>query len=184
MARSKDSERQPLTTSRRDALKLAGAATVGGVAATLASGRPAAADTPATTASQTFAVEIDGIEYRNIQLQLIDSSSDVKLALKPSGSAIATPGGLDSQTIVLQQPWTYSGLSWLNWRTLVLKGKPAAYRKTIVVILYNDELVPVERFTFSNAWPASYVGPTLGGSSPDLVETITCVYEDLVVKVA
>jgi len=183
MARSDRSKAQPLMTTRREALKLAGAATVGGVAATLASGEPAGANVrTAAAATQNFSVEIDGVIYTVLSVQLINNHSDVKFVLQSSGSATAIPGAVASQEIVLQRAWSSSKADWLQWRALVLEGKSTSYRKGIAVTIYNQELIPVDRFTFKNAWPAGYVGPTLAtDGSQDLVETITCVYEGLVV---
>jgi phage tail-like protein len=170
-------------TTRREALKLAGAATVGGVAATLASGSPAGANVrAAAAATQNFSVEIDGIISTVQSVRLISNQSDVKFVPQPSGSATATPEGLAFQEIVLQRAWLSSKTDWIQWRTLVLEGKTTSYRKNVAVTIYNAESVPVELFKFSNAWPAAYVGPTLAtDGSQDLVETITCVYQGLVV---
>jgi phage tail-like protein len=186
MTRSDGSETHPLTTTRREALKLAGAATVGGVAATLASGAPVGADVRAVVpTAQRFSVTIDGLVFSAIlSLQLINSQSDVDFVLQPSGSATAVPSGLASQAIVLQRAWSSSKTDWIQWRALVLEGKTTVYSKNIAVEILAANLDVIERFTFSSAWPASYVGPTLAAAvgSQHLVESITCVYEDVVVS--
>jgi phage tail-like protein len=167
-------------TSRRDALKMAGAAAVGGFATTLSSSAPAGAALRAAAISGRFSVEIDGVFVVGLQMvEPITTESAVSYASDPSTGAItASPGPLDNQSVVLTKDWSNTS-EWYNWRQSVVAGK--TMRKAVVIrILDRTSSAEVARYTLSRAWPSKYTGPSYSvKNSGHLSESITVVYETL-----
>jgi phage tail-like protein len=166
-------------TTRREALKLAGATAIGGLAASLASSAPAgAAVGSAFAVTNRFSMEVDGVMIAGVrEVETIESASQVVYVPGPSGGVSAQPGPVTAQTVRVTKDWSNTH-EWYDWRQTVLNGK--VDRKSISVIFHNDAGAEVGRMNFFNCWPSSYTGPTLRAKqSGRATETIEIVFETL-----
>ncbi|GIK55945.1 MAG: phage tail protein [Chloroflexi bacterium] len=90
------------------------------------------------------------------------------------------PGRLKWENITLKRGITSSMDIW-NWRKQVEDGNVDAARHNGSVVMYNQQLAPVARWNFENAWPVKVSGPQPKADSNEIgVEELTIAHEYIV----
>ena len=96
-----------------------------------------------------------------------------------NGSSRKLYGRAKFENIVLKQGVT-SNMALVEWRDQVLQGEDP--RRNGSIVLRANDHTEVRRFTFINAWPVSWEGPSLNSGGSDLmVETLELAIEGIVV---
>jgi len=76
----------------------------------------------------------------------------------------------------LQYGVTDSSLAIYDWRRLVEEGKIDEARRSVAVVLLDEEGAPATRWEFRRAWPARYGAPTLDATRSEVaIETLEIV---------
>lgn len=87
------------------------------------------------------------------------------------------PGRLKWGDITFKRGITASMDIW-KWRRMVEEGKVDEARTNGSIIMLDQELTPVARWDFENAWPSKISGPQLQSDSTNYgVEELTIVHE-------
>jgi len=90
---------------------------------------------------------------------------------------LKVPGRLKWGDITLKRGLTSSMDLW-EWRKMVEEGTVKGARKNGSIIMFNQELQPVAKWDFKNAWPSKITGPAPKSDGNDLsLEEITIVHE-------
>lgn len=90
------------------------------------------------------------------------------------------PGRLKWENITLKRGITSSMDIW-NWRKQVEDGNVDGARHNGSVVMYNQQLAPVARWNFENAWPVKVSGPQPKADSNEIgVEELTIAHEYIV----
>jgi phage tail-like protein len=130
-----------------------------------------------------FRVEIAGITQAGFcEVVIPDSTSEV-IAVRDGTDATAAvrkqSGLLTNGNLVLKWGMTAS-LELYNWRKSVEQGKISLARRSIAVILVDEEGNDAARWEFSNAWPSKYKGPDLNAQGNEVAfETLEIVFESM-----
>jgi phage tail-like protein len=128
-----------------------------------------------------FLLEIDGVAKAGFNhCRLLASSTDV--IEYREGNEPPTPrklAGLNRYgPLELQYGVTADGIALAEWYELVQQGKVDDARRSIAVVLLDEEGAPAARWEFRNAWPARYEAPTLDAErSAVAIETLEIVHE-------
>lgn len=131
-----------------------------------------------------FAVELDGITRMGFKdCSGLDSSSEVSKYREGTDSTLAQrqiPGLLSFSHITLKRGVTDDSALW-EWRDSIAKGTPI--RRTISIILRNDQGDEKIRWNIKNAWPVKWTGPSLDAASNALaLETLELAHEGIEVQ--
>ncbi|MCL4264260.1 MAG: phage tail protein [Anaerolineae bacterium] len=90
------------------------------------------------------------------------------------------PGRLKWENITLKRGITSSMDIW-NWRKQVEDGNVDAARHNGSVVMYNQQLAPIARWNFEQAWPVKVSGPQPKADSNEIgVEELTIAHEYIV----
>ena len=168
MTESRGASNEVSSTSRRDLLKMTGAATLAGATAIAAGAETAGAATrrfpSASSAGLRVAVQINGVAVAGlISVDSIESTSDVTYELNSgTGTITSNPGTPTVQAVVLSKDWSNTS-EWYKWRKAVLDGK--VDRRSVSVIFLNDAGKVSARMNFYNCWPSKWKGPELNARS-------------------
>jgi phage tail-like protein len=130
-----------------------------------------------------FRVEIDGIQLAGFhEASGLDSGQetiDYREGNEKTSSVRKLPGLRKYSNIVLKRGITQDDELW-QWRKLVTDGNIAQARRNGAIILIDDQGADVVRWTFVNAWPVKYVGPSLNATGNDVaIETLELAHEGL-----
>lgn len=87
------------------------------------------------------------------------------------------PGRLKWNDITLSRGIT-SNMDLWTWRKQVEDGDIDGARSNLSIIMYDQALTEVARWTISNGWPSKLTAPT-GSSSAVGVESVTIVHEHM-----
>jgi len=128
-----------------------------------------------------FLLEIDGIAKAGFSHCRLPSSSTAVVEYR-EGNEAPTPRKLaglnDYGPLVLRSGVTDDSVALAEWRHLVEAGKVGEARRTIAVVLLDEEGATAARWEFRNAWPARYEGPRLDANrSAVAIETLEIVAE-------
>jgi len=131
-----------------------------------------------------FAVELDGITRMGFKdCSGLDSSSDVSKYREGTDSTLAQrqiPGLLTFTHITLKRGVTDDRALW-DWRDSIAKGTPI--RRTISIILRNDQGEEKIRWNVKNCWPVKWSGPSLDAAANALaIETLELAHEGIEVQ--
>lgn len=86
----------------------------------------------------------------------------------------------DFGNLSLEKGTTDDSLALFEWRKLVEQGKLEAARRTIAVVVLDEEGEPGPRYEFQRAWVRQYDAPDLDASGGDVaVESIEIVHEGM-----
>jgi phage tail-like protein len=132
--------------------------------------------------SYLFALDVQGVikgyftecsgigSETEIAEQKVVNEKGVQVVLK-------IPGRLKWGDITLKRGLTSKMDLW-DWRKMVEDGVVKGARKNGSIIMFNQELKPVAKWDFKNAWPSKISGPTPKSDGNDLsLEEITIVHE-------
>lgn len=121
-----------------------------------------------------FFTEISGLgsEHEVVEHKVVD----------PNGNDLvqALPGRLKWQPISLKRGITKVRDVW-DWRKMVEDGKVDQARSNGTITMFNQELQPIARWEFVNAWPSKVSGPQLQSDSNSFgIEEMTIVHEGII----
>ncbi|MDX1747466.1 MAG: phage tail protein [Halobacteriales archaeon] len=128
-----------------------------------------------------FILEIDGIAKAGFSTcQLPASTTDV-IDYREGNERSRTRklAGLTRYSpLILKNGVTDASLELVDWRTLVEQGKLEEARRSIAVVLLDEEGSAGPRWELSQAWPRRYVGPDLDACGKGVaIETLEIVTE-------
>lgn len=87
----------------------------------------------------------------------------------------------DFGNLSLEKGTTDDSIALFEWRKLVEQGKLEEARRTIAVVVLDEEGEPGPRYEFQRAWVREYDAPDLDASGGDVaVESIEIVHEGMV----
>lgn len=129
-----------------------------------------------------FLVEIDGITQAGFSEVTVSDSTQEPIEYR-EGNAPPTvqklPGLIKYGNVSLKWGITDS-LDLYNWRKEVEDGKIKDARKSIAIVIWDDEGNPVTRWEFSQAWPTKYDAPDLNATANEIaIETLEIAHEGM-----
>ena len=130
-----------------------------------------------------FIVEIAGMPQANFcEVLLPESASDVIAVRDGTESSFTVrkqAGLVNYGTLILKFGLT-SSLDLYNWRKMIEQGKVNSNRRSMAVVLLDEEGKDVARWEFTNAWPSKYKGPDLNAQANEMaIETLEIVFESM-----
>ena len=176
--------------SRREALKFAGAAALGGAVVTSLGASPVGAVTShalgaSAIPNNKFSVVIGGVTQAHVtSFSDNGAPADPLTENDPTTGALLTsrPGKNSAGKIVITKDWSNTS-EWYKWRKAVLDGK--VERKSISIIYHDDAGGESGRANYTNAFPISWSPPQVfatAKSSGHAQETIELSYETMVMQ--
>jgi len=165
-----------LNLDRRTALK---ALTAAGIGAAVSGGSASAEDRESAALpdrrgpyrNHRFLVEIDGIAIAGFSEVLLPETviQDVEYREgtdPPIARELA--GANRADTLVLKKGVTTDSIALFEWVKQARQGKVESARRTIAVVLLDEEGNPGPRWEFKQAWPIRYDAPDLDAHSDDV----------------
>ncbi len=130
-----------------------------------------------------FRVEISGIDQGGFrEVSIADSSQDpieYREGTHPP-TMRKIPGLIKYGNVTLKWGVTDS-MDLYNWRKAIEDGKTAGSRKTMAVVLVDEEGKEKSRWEFSNAWPTKYDPADLNATANEIaIETLEIAHEKMV----
>lgn len=130
-----------------------------------------------------FLLEIDGVSIAGFSQATIPESTTEPVEYR-TGSEPPTMRKLSGLTsygnLTLQIGVTDNSIELFEWRRLVEQGDMASARRTIAVILLDEEGNPAARWRFREAWPTNYDAPDLDSSGNEVaIESLEIVHEGM-----
>jgi phage tail-like protein len=129
-----------------------------------------------------FLVEIDGIIQGGFNEVTIPDSAQEPIEYR-EGTDQPTmrkiPGLIKYGNVVLK--WgTTDSMELYEWRKAVEDGKTASARRSMAVIVLDEEGNATSRWEFSDAWPTKYDSPDLKASGSEIaIETLEIAHEGM-----
>ena len=128
-----------------------------------------------------FLVEIDGIQTAGFSSCNIPESRIEVIEYREgsdlSNSTRKLPGRVKYSNLLLRRGLTSSLTLW-TWYKNVLAGN--LDRRTVVVTLLDESRNPIIKWTFINAWPTRYEGPSLQAKGDDVaIESLEIAHEGM-----
>jgi len=128
-----------------------------------------------------FLLEIDGIAKAGFSRCRIPDSSTAVVEYR-EGNDQPTPrklaGSTEYGSLELRYGVTTDAAELYEWRHLVEQGAVDEARRSIAVVLLDEEGQPAARWELRNAWPTRYAAPTLdAGRSAVAIETLEVACE-------
>lgn len=121
-----------------------------------------------------YFTEVSGIgsETETVEQKVV-TEKGVQVVLK-------VPGRLKWGDITLKRGITSDMQIW-QWRKMVEDGDVKGARKNGTITMFSQELTPVAKWTFKNAWPQKVSGPTPKSDGNDIgMEELVIVHEYIV----
>ncbi len=163
--------------SRRDALKLAGALALGGVAGVLTSAGDAhAAGGPRATVT-SFQVEIDGSVVQGLEsVEGIEGEVNVVEFRGGDGAVHFVQGAPKPPRMLLTRTWNLRA-EFLHWWQMVGRGD---FVKGLSIVFLDAAGQEVQRLNFSDCWPTKWIGPSMDAqNSGHPTESLEIVWESV-----
>ena len=131
-----------------------------------------------------FALEIDGVAIANfMECSGLKTSTQV-FELEEGGvnhRVHKLPGQSRWENVTLRYGVT-SDTSLLNWRNELLEDGSQS-RRNGAIIVKNNAMEEVRRYSFVNAWPVAYEGPSFAAGGSELaVEMIEIAHHGLTIS--
>lgn len=135
--------------------------------------------------SAKFRIEIDGIitaAFLSVSGIDVDvTPSDYRNGNDKTSNSRKLPGEAKFSNLILRRGIT-KDLSLWQWMQQTFAGQLT--RKNMAIVLLNDAGEDALRFTFVNAWPVKWTGPSLNAESNDVaIETLEITHEGLSLSV-
>lgn len=114
-------------------------------------------------ASFRFTVEIDGIghaAFTECSLPGLEVETDEVREGGLNEFTHKLPGRVKAGTVTLRHGIT-RGTALLGWYLQVMQGNVTDATRQVSVVMYDSALAPVVRWSFQNAYPVRWEGPTL-----------------------
>ena len=133
-----------------------------------------------------FAVEIDGLTRAGFKtcggLDSSTTATKYREGTDPTLGHRQIPGLRSHASITLARGITDDRELW-DWREKVARGKGKEARKSISIILRDDEGNEKVRWNISNAWPTKWSGPSFDATSDaTAIETLEIAHEGVEVQ--
>lgn len=133
-----------------------------------------------------FLLEIDGIAKAGFSSASIPENSTEATEYR-EGNERPTVRKLwslnDFGTLSLESGITVDSIMLFEWRKLVEQGKMGDARRTIAVIVLDEEGGSGPRYEFRNAWPSNYDAPDLDATGGEVaIESMEIEHEGMVRK--
>ena len=130
-----------------------------------------------------FLLEIDGVAKAGFSRCRIPDSSTTVVEYR-EGNDPPTPrklaGSNEYGALGLRYGVTTDAIELYEWRRLVEQGRVDEARRSIAVVLLDEEGAPAARWELRNAWPTRYAAPTLdAGRSAVAIEAVEIACEGL-----
>jgi phage tail-like protein len=130
--------------------------------------------------SSRFLLEWDGIVHAGFSEVTIPDTSTDPIEYR-EGNEISTvrkiPGLTKYSNLVCKRGIT-KNLELYNWYKDVVDGKISSSRKTISVLLLDEQGNEAVRWVFSNAWPSKYDPPDMNATGNTIaIETMEFAHE-------
>ena len=129
-----------------------------------------------------FLVEIDGIVQAGFQEVTVPESAQDPIEYREGTDRPTVrkiPGLIKYGNVVLKWGATDS-LELSNWRKMVEDGKMGEARRSMAIIVLDEEGNEGARWVFNDAWPTKYDAPDLKGTGNDIaIETLEIAHEGL-----
>lgn len=130
-----------------------------------------------------YYVEIDSITQAGFSEATIPDTTQDPIEYR-EGNEIPTvrklPGLIKYGNVTLK--WgTTDSMDLYNWRKLVEEGKMGDARRTMAIVVLDEEGNDAARWEFVNAWPTKYDAPDLNATGSDVaIETLEICHEGMV----
>lgn len=114
-------------------------------------------------ASFRFTVNIDGVNqaaFTECKLPALQVETEDIMEGGQNEYIHRLPKRVKAGSITLRHGITKDG-ALLEWYLQVLSGDIKKATRTVTVVMYDSKLDPIARFTFRNAYPIKWSGPTL-----------------------
>lgn len=132
-----------------------------------------------------YRLEIDGITQAGFSEATIPDTTQDPIEYREGNEPNTVrkiPGLTKYGNITLKWGITDS-MDLYNWRKQVEDGQIAKARKTIAIVIINDEGKDASRWEFGEAWPTKYDAPDLNATGSDIaVETLEICHEGMIRK--
>jgi phage tail-like protein len=130
-----------------------------------------------------YLLEIDGIAQAGFSEATIPEASTEPIEYR-EGNEAPTVRKLSSLNaygnLTLQWGVTTDSMALYEWWTLVEQGKVDEARRSIAVIVLDEEGEPGARWQFRNAWPQQYDAPDLSATANEVaIESLEIVHEGM-----
>lgn len=177
--------------SRRDALKLGGAAALGGVAAALAAEaageQPAGAATTPTHVPTSLRVTVNGALLKGVRSMSTNAAAyELTSSTDSTGAWSASPSGIEGQVVSFSRYFTGDPAFLDLYQS---QNGDSSQRMTVVVTVLGRKGSIANTFTLSECFPVSWNGPTYtakamaaGGALDRPTESISIAFQKIEVK--
>ena len=129
--------------------------------------------------NSTFRIEIDGVALGGVS-ECSGLGSENEVIRYREGNDVAErllPGRTTYSAITLKRGITADLTLW-NWYKQTVDGK--VNRRSVVIVLLDDERKDVARWAVRNGFPAKYTGPTFNATSNEVaIETLEIAHEGI-----
>ena len=133
--------------------------------------------------STRFELEIDGINIAGFQEVTLPSQSTEEVEYREGNDPPSTRklwGLTQSEDLELSRGVTDDTMELVEWREQVESGDVDDARKTVAVIVQDEQGESGARWEFENAWPKEYQTPDLDAQSSDIaIETLVLAHEGM-----
>ena len=130
-----------------------------------------------------FLLEIDGIVQAGFSQATIPEASTEPIEYREGneGPTMRKLAGANSYgNLTLQWGTTPDSIELFEWRRLVEQGQVDEARRSIAVILLDEQGEPGARWEFRDAWPQQYDAPDLDASGNEVaIESMEIVHEGM-----
>jgi phage tail-like protein len=131
-----------------------------------------------------FAVEIDGLTRAGFKSCAgLDSTSSATKYREGTDASLASrqlPGLLSFSNVTLTRGLSDDHALW-DWRELVMKGQ--VQRRTVTIVLRDDQGQDKIRWNLRNAWPTKWSGPSFDATADAVgIETLELAHEGVEVQ--
>ncbi|WIV66063.1 phage tail protein [Natrialbaceae archaeon AArc-T1-2] len=140
-------------------------------------------DTHGPFRNERFRLEIDGIDMAGFSSATIPENSTSEIEYR-EGNDPPTVRKLSSLNeygnLSLESGTTDASYELYEWRQLVEQGQLDEARRTIAVVLLNQEGDAGARWEFRRAWPQEYSAPDLDATGNEVaIESLEIVHEGM-----
>ena len=131
-----------------------------------------------------YLLEISGIVQAGFSDVTIPDASSDPIEYREGNEDITVrklPGLNKYGNVTLKWGITTDSIELFNWRKQVMQGKMKDARRTLAIILQDEEGNPAARWEFREAWPSKYNAPDLSAKGNDVaIEELEIVHEGMV----
>ncbi len=130
-----------------------------------------------------FLLEIDGINQASFSQATIPETTTEPIEYR-EGTDVPTmrklAGLVSYGNLTLQRGATPDSTALFEWRKLVHQGKLDEARRTVAVVLLDEEGEAGARWEFSGAWPSQYDAPDLDATGNEVaIESLEIAHEGM-----